>query len=86
MQDAKVIDLDQVRGLVAELDKVRRRITAGELIGYHVVVCDAAYEATVCSGGLYRENPDALMDVVIKEHMGRALGASKAPMLRSVKA
>lgn len=69
----KVVKLGMVRDLLAEWEKVRRHILAGETAGFHSMFCDSDGQETLFLGGVYKEDPEKALKATLKVSAARVL-------------
>lgn len=55
-----------MRGMLAEWDKVRAAIISGRIDGLHAAMHSPDGGETICSGGVYADDPQAAMRAFIK--------------------
>lgn len=66
MKSVQVINLAEIRQLLAEWDKVRAAILAGHLSGFHAGVRTTLGVDTVFLGGVFKSDPAAAMRGILR--------------------
>jgi hypothetical protein len=69
----RVVNIGKVRDLLVEWEKVRQRITSGQITGFQTVFCDGTNNETIFMGGVYRDDPQAGIAATLKLSAARML-------------
>lgn len=83
MNKTKVVNLGNVRDLLAEWDRVRLHILAGGITGFQAAFCDTNVSETIFLGGVYRDDPAASLRVALKMSAARVLTEDPPPRLKN---
>lgn len=75
----KVVNLGQVRDLLAEWDKVKAHIVSGNIAGFHAAFRDTEQNETVFMGGVYRDDPSAAARSALRMSAYRTLTEDTPP-------
>lgn len=79
----KVVNLRQVRDLLAEWEKVRSAIAGGLVKGFHVALRDREQDETIYLGGVYRENPRLALGAILKASAARSQEEDEPPLFQA---
>lgn len=69
----KIVQLGEVRDLLAELDVVRQRVLAGDIAGWYGVLRDTDGEEVIYLGGLHKTDAAVALRSALKLSAARAL-------------
>lgn len=83
MKHTRVVQLGKVRDLLAEWEKVRHGILAGEVDGFHTALRRGKRE-TVYIGGVFKEDSEAVTRIILKASVARMLAEDQPLPLRLV--
>jgi hypothetical protein len=72
VKNTRVIQLGRVRSLLAEWEKVRQGILAGQIDGFHTALRRGERE-TIYMGGVYQEDSEAAARAALKASISRML-------------
>lgn len=76
---SKIVQLGAVRNLLAEWEKVRSHIAAGEINGWSITIRDGLDEETIYLGGTYKEDPQAALKAALRMSAARVLTEDDPP-------
>lgn len=82
MRNTKIVNLGQVRDLLAQWEMVRELILSGRLTGFHLAVQEFDGGESIYSGGVYRTDHEAALRAVMKTSMVKML-AEDPPLMAS---
>jgi hypothetical protein len=82
MKNAKVVLLGPIRELLAEWDRVRDGILAGQVKGWATTLMDESEGETVFLGGIYKTDPEKATRAALRQSAARML--LEDPPLKSV--
>lgn len=83
METTNVVNLGQVRNLLAEWEKVREHIVAGSIEGWAATIRSKAGVETVYLGGVYREDSQLALSAGLRLSAARMMEEDEPPKLRS---
>lgn len=83
MKYTKIVDLGQIRGLLAEWEKVRQAVLAGKIKSFYTQLQGEDGREAVYCGGVYKADPRAAMKAILKVSAARALMEDDPPQFQS---
>jgi hypothetical protein len=83
VKNTKVVQLGRVRDLLAEWEKVRQGILAGQVDGFHTALRRGERE-TIYMGGVFLEDSEAAARAALKASISRMLAEDRPLPIRRV--
>lgn len=74
-----VVNLGQVRDLLAEWERVKAHIVGGKITGFHATFRDSEQTETTFAGGVYREDPAQAARAALRMSAYRTLTEDTPP-------
>lgn len=73
VKNTKIVNLGQVRDLLAEWEKVRAAIMTGKIDGWFAAFRDTEAQESIYMGGVYKEDPQEALKAALRVSAARTL-------------
>lgn len=81
--ETRVVNLGNVRSLLAEWEKVRQHILKRRITGFQTVFRDSENAEAIFFGGVYKDDPQAALAATLKLSAAKVLEEDEPPLLHT---